>query len=141
MTALGTDGRPRGLTLSAFCAVSSRPPLVLVCVDRESNTLEAVKDAGAFTVNVLSSGSRALARRYATKNDEKFDGVVWEAPSLAGAGPILRQHCAAYAVCGLRDCIEAGDHFVLIGEVVEGEAWADIQPLVYSRRAFGVWAD
>ncbi len=108
LTAFGEDSLPRGLTVSAFCAVSLDPPLALACVDKTSNTLPAVQHAGGFTANILATGREQLARRMATKLSDKFDGIVWRQPESAHGGPILEDDCAAYAVCTLRDTIEAG---------------------------------
>ena len=75
LTAFGPDSLPRGLTVSAFCAVSLDPPLALACVDKTSNTLPAVQHAGGFTANILAVGRDQLARRMASKLSDKFDGI------------------------------------------------------------------
>lgn len=136
LTALGEDGRPYGLTVSAFSPVSLEPPLVLVCVDRTSNTLPALRFARAFTVNILAAGHHELARRMATKAPDKFDSLGLAAAPVEGCGPVLADHIAAFACCVLDQEIEAGDHLVFIGRVVAGEARPGRTPLVYHRRAF-----
>jgi flavin reductase (DIM6/NTAB) family NADH-FMN oxidoreductase RutF len=136
LTAFGDDGRPRGLTVSAFCAVSLQPPLALVCIDKTSNTLPAVQHTGGFTANILAVGRENLARRMATKLSDKFDGLAWRRPLSKIGGPILEDDCAAFAVCALRDTIEAGDHWVLVGLVTEGDHRDGVAPLVFSRRAY-----
>ena len=136
VTAHEAGGRPRGLTLSAFCAVSLDPPLVLVCVDKASNTLPALQVSGGFTVNFLAGGREHLAVLYASKAAEKFDGIAWRPPDLPEGGPILHLDCAAYAVCLTRQAVEAGDHWVFIGEVREGAVVEGRLPLVYHRRSF-----
>jgi len=73
VTAFGSDGLPRGLTVTAFAAVSLQPPLALVCVEKTSNTLPAVQHTKGFTANLLASGRDALARLMATKASTKFD--------------------------------------------------------------------
>jgi flavin reductase (DIM6/NTAB) family NADH-FMN oxidoreductase RutF len=73
---------------------------------------------------------------YASKADEKFEGIAWSLPETPEGGPVLHQDCAAYAVCVNRQAIEAGDHWVFIGEVREGAVIAGRLPLVYHRRAF-----
>src|SRR6266704_3524970 len=107
LTAFGQDGLPRGLTVSAFCAVSLQPPLALACIDKTSNTLPA--------------GREQLARGMATKLTSKFDAISWRRAESPIGGPILEDDTAAYAVCTLRDTIEAGDHWILIGLVTEGD--------------------
>lgn len=136
LTAFGEDGRPRGLTVSAFCAVSLHPPLVLVCIDKTSNTLPAVQQTGGFTANILAAGRETLARRMATKLSDKFDGLGWRRPESALGGPILEADSVAYAVCALRDTIEAGDHWVVIGQVTEGERRDGVAPMVFTRRGY-----
>ncbi len=137
LTAFGEDWQPRGLTVSAFCAVSLEPPLALACIDKTSNTLPAVEHTGGFTANILASGREQLARRMATKVTDKFDAISWRRPQSPIGGPILEDDTAAYAVCTLRDTIEAGDHWILIGLVTEGAHLEGVTPMIFSRRGYG----
>ena len=136
LTAFGEDGGPRGLTVSAFCAASLEPPLVLVCIAKTSNTLPAVQHTGGFTANILGAGREALARRMATKLSDKFEGLAWRPPASRTGGPVFEEDAAAWAVCALRDTIEAGDHWILIGLVTGGAHRPDVRPLVFTRRAY-----
>jgi flavin reductase (DIM6/NTAB) family NADH-FMN oxidoreductase RutF len=136
LTAFGEDSLPRGLTVSAFCAVSLEPPLALACIDKTSNTLPALQHAGGFTANILAAGREQLARRMATKLSDKFDGIAWRRPESAPGGPILEADAVAYAVCSLRETIEAGDHWILIGNVIEGDHDASRSPMIFSRRGY-----
>jgi len=135
VTAFGHDGEPRGLTVNAFCAVSLEPPLALACIDKLSNTLPAVRHTDGFTANILAAGRESLARLMATKAKDKFKTLDWRR-SDAGGGPVLEHDIAAYVVCTLKETIEAGDHWILIGHVVEGARIPDVTPLVYGRRDY-----
>jgi flavin reductase (DIM6/NTAB) family NADH-FMN oxidoreductase RutF len=139
VTAFDEDRKPYGLTVSAFCAVSMDPPLVLVCIDRASNTLPAMQAAEAFTVNLLAAGRDELALRFATKGDDKFSDLAWEDPSLAQAGPVLVGDSVAYAVCTTHSEFEAGDHLIVVGLVEDAASDHEAAPLVYARRRFGTW--
>jgi len=136
LTAFGDDHQPRGLTVSAFCAASLDPPLALVCIDKKSNTLPAVQHTGGFTANILAAGREQLARRMATKLTDKFGGIAWHRPESKIGGPVLKDDTAAYAVCTLRDTMEAGDHWILIGLVTEGHHVEGVTPMVFTRRAY-----
>ena len=136
LTAFGDDGRPRGLSVSAFCAAALEPPLALVCIDKTSHTLPAVQHTGGFTANILAAGREQLARRMATKLSDKFGGLAWRKPETNIGGPILQDDTAAYAVCALRDTIEAGDHWILIGLVTEGAHRQGVTPMVFARRTY-----
>jgi flavin reductase (DIM6/NTAB) family NADH-FMN oxidoreductase RutF len=137
LTAFGNDSLPRGLTVSAFCAVSLEPPLALACIDKTSNTLPAVQHTGGFTANILAAGREQLARRMATKVSGKFEGISWRRPDSPLGGPILHDDSAAFAVCTLRDTLEGGDHWILIGLVTEGSHREGVAPMVFSRRGYG----
>jgi flavin reductase (DIM6/NTAB) family NADH-FMN oxidoreductase RutF len=136
LTAFGKDALPRGLTVSAFCAVSLKPSLALACVDKSSNTLPAVQHAGGQDVGGEAAGREPLARRMASKLTDKFDGIAWRRPESDRGGPILEADSAAYAVCTLKDTIEAGDHWILIGTVVEGAQNEGLSPMIFSRRGY-----
>jgi len=136
LTAFGQDSLPRGLTVSAFCAVSLEPPLALACIDKRSKTLPAVQHTGGFTANILAAGREQLARRMATKLNDKFDSIEWRRPASLIGGPVLDEDIAAYVVCTLRDTIEAGDHWVLIGLVTEGVQRDGVTPMVFSHRGY-----
>ncbi|HEY7874441.1 MAG TPA: flavin reductase family protein [Actinomycetota bacterium] len=140
VTAVGEEGKPRGLTVSAFCPVSLDPPLVLVCIDKASNSLAAIRRSGGFTVNLLAAGREDLARRYASKLEDKFEGVSTGDSAVAEAGPVLLDDCVAWAACRVHSAVEAGDHYIIVGQVEDGAHRAGEVPLLYGRRVFTDWA-
>jgi flavin reductase (DIM6/NTAB) family NADH-FMN oxidoreductase RutF len=135
VTTLDADGEPRGLTTNALCSVSAQPPLLLVCVDRESRTLPALLHSRRFVVNFLAERRDELARLFASKADDKFAAVAWE-PGLGGM-PCLREDSLAYAECETEQVLEAGDHVILTGLVVGGMAPDPASvPILYFRREY-----
>ncbi|MCX6398380.1 MAG: flavin reductase family protein [Propionibacteriales bacterium] len=136
VTAMTGAGQPRGLTMSAVCSVSLEPPLILVCVDRGSATLGAIRESGSFTVNYLRRGSEQVALEFATKSADKFVGRAWEPAASGLGGPILADCNAAHAVCVVTDLIDAGDHVIAVGQVREGGVREDHAVLAYARRQF-----
>lgn len=138
VTTLDADGRPRGLTSNALTSVSAEPPLVLVCVDRRSNTLPALQHTRKFVVNFLAEGRADLSNRFATKDPDKFAGVAWR-PTASGI-PVLHADSFAHAECVVEQEIEAGDHILFIGRVVAGRPpTPGVQPLMYFRRTYASW--
>ena len=124
------DAGPRGATTNALTSLSLDPLLVLVCLDRGSNTLDAVRASGRFCINVLASGQEEVARRFATKvsGEEKLAGVphelVDDVPVLAGV--------LAWLACELDRELDGGDHAILVGRPLEAGGDEDApQPLVF----------
>lgn len=140
VTARDTDGTPRGLTTQTFVGLSLDPPLVLVSLARDSRTLGAVERSGAFAVNILRADAEGLALRFASKRDDKFDGVPHEPSTVARGAPLLVRAAVAYAECATERLAEAGDHLVLIGRV-DGGAVLGGTPLLYHRRTYAAAAE
>ncbi len=104
-------------------------PLLLVCIDRASRTLPAVRASGRFVVNFLRADRDVLCAVLASKTEDKFAGVAWRV--AANDMPVLHEDSLAYAECATQWELQAGDHVVLIGLVVGGEPpIADVVPLV-----------
>jgi len=136
VTTLDEDGEPKGLTTNAICSVSADPPMLLVCVDRTSRTLAALRHARRFVVNFMSDGCADLCALFASKADDKFAAVAWE-PGLGGV-PCLVEQALAIAECRTEQELEAGDHLILTG-VVEAGRPPDPErvPILYYRRTYG----
>jgi flavin reductase (DIM6/NTAB) family NADH-FMN oxidoreductase RutF len=135
VTAIGADRVPRGLTCNAICSVSMSPALLLVCVDKRSRTLPAIVSARTFVVNFLADGREWLSDRFAGKEPGKFDGIHWSPSRAAGGAPILVDDVVAAAECLLERAIEAGDHWIFLGEVVD-TVLAGRPALMYFRRQY-----
>ena len=60
ITTCDRDGRPTGLTASAFTSVSLEPPLILVCVDNKAQSYPALLGGKMFAVNILCLEQEAV---------------------------------------------------------------------------------
>lgn len=127
------DGVPYGTTVSAFASLSLDPPMVLVSLDHRSGLLAVLRRSGRFGLNVLGEGQADLALAFARKGGtEKFTGVPWDAeggvPRLPGA--------VGFLSCEVTDLVTGGDHVIVLGGVVRGDA-VDAAPLTYHGRSYG----
>ena len=129
VTTSDPDGRPAGLTVSAFASLSLDPPLVLVCVDHKAQSYPALKDNRGFAVNVLTTEHEALSRRFASTRLDKFDGVAYRMSPL---GLPLLGGALAHIECVTVNRHVEGDHTIFVGRVEAGTV-ADGEPLLYHR--------
>ncbi|MFW0795035.1 flavin reductase family protein [Gordonia sp. CPCC 205515] len=129
------EGRPHGTTVSAFTSLSMHPPMVMISLDRNSNTLRAIQDAGHFGLNILGAREHHLARQFATKNDDKFATVDWR---VSGRSARLTD-AYGWVACSVHSTADGGDHVIVTGNVIDAEL-VDGQPLTYHRRSFGTHA-
>ena len=123
-----------GTTVSAFSSVSMEPPLVMVCLKRDSRTLAALSQAGTFCVNILASDQGDLAYRFARSGaDDRFALTAVEA-GVCGA-PLLVGAMAAVE-CELHAAHDGGDHEILVGRVQRVVTDESKTPLIYVRGGF-----
>ena len=133
VTSRAPDGRPCGMTANSLASVSLHPLLLLVCVNREAASHACIVDGGAFAVSVLEHGQEALARRFAAQDrSTRFDDLAHRV-EVTGS-PVL-EGALAWLDCRVTDVHDAGDHSIIVGEVVACDARAG-EPLVFFRGAY-----
>jgi 3-hydroxy-9,10-secoandrosta-1,3,5(10)-triene-9,17-dione monooxygenase reductase component len=132
-----SSGRPVGLACNSFVSVSLDPPLVSFCAARASDTWPELRAAGRFCVNFMAAHQEELTRVFARKQIDRFSDVSHH--PRAG-GPAL-DDAVAWLDCELRAEYVAGDHFLVLAEVVDHEASRGRAPLVFFCGRYGTVAD
>jgi 3-hydroxy-9,10-secoandrosta-1,3,5(10)-triene-9,17-dione monooxygenase reductase component len=134
ITTRDADGIPRGFIANAFTSLSLDPPLVVVCVDKRSQTYPALQADGAvFAVNILSRDQESISRHFASKHPDKF-ALVDYASSQRGV-PILHD-VLAFLECRVVERFDGGDHTILVGAVHNLGALAGADPLLFYRGVY-----
>jgi len=132
VTVASDDGSMYGITVNSFSSVSLDPMLVLVCLNATSRGVSLIERAGAFVVNVLSAGQQDIscwfADRYRPAGSTMFDGVPFE-PGVTGC-PVLVDATASFD-CRLRQSHRAGDHLIVLGEIVALVHRPHLEPLIF----------
>ncbi|HEY4383848.1 MAG TPA: flavin reductase family protein, partial [Ktedonobacteraceae bacterium] len=94
-----------GLTASAVTSLSLDPPTLLICVNKTSNTHDAIAEARVFAVNILREEQSELARRFATLQPGKFEG---QSISYGELGIPLLDNMLATIECRVVEIISGG---------------------------------
>lgn len=132
------EGNEVGTTVNAVSSVSLQPPLLLVCLARDSLTLAALKRSSRFAINVLADEQREHSNRFAAKGEEARAAEAGFAEHHAGV-PHLPGSLATIA-CRLDAIHVAGDHEIVIGEALSVETDTEAQPLLFFRGAYAALA-
>ena len=106
-----------GLTVNAFCSVSLDPPLVLICVDHNSNTLPAIRESGTFVVNILTDQQEHLSRCFATSSQERYEHFCHASYSTAATGSPVIDCVLAFIDARVVAEYPGGDHAIFLGQV------------------------
>ncbi|WP_427791505.1 flavin reductase family protein [Brevundimonas diminuta] len=124
---------PVGMTVSAFTAVSLRPPLVSVCVRHGSRTWRQLRTRERIGISFLGHGHAAAARRLARNADDRFEGL--ECQPISG-GALFLTDATAWLECSIEKEIEAGDHDIVLFRLHRAAVADGSMPLVFHSGGF-----
>ncbi len=124
-----------GMTANSFTTVSLDPPMILFCAGKTTRTGNAIHNAQGFSVNILRLEQQALALFFAGMWKESapppYHFVPWS------GGPRL-EGCAAAIGCALHSITECGDHWIVVGRVLElHQGIEPRRPLLFAGGRFG----
>ena len=135
ITSLREDGRPVGMTASAVSSLSLDPPLLLVCLKRNSTTLAAIQAHGGLAVNILAASQRELSAHFARGGGSASWDEVGH--SLGARGLPVLHGALATIECELERCLEGGDHQVVIARMHALDvSEVGLEPLLHFRGAY-----
>jgi flavin reductase (DIM6/NTAB) family NADH-FMN oxidoreductase RutF len=132
-----TSGRT-GATATAVCSLSTEPPMMVVCLNRESSLAKMLRRTGWFSVNLLASGQEGIAADFSGRTglsgEERF-GPQWHAHK---SGTPVLDGAVATCICRIVNSMQQATHTVIIGEVHDVVMSSDSPPapLVYHDRRF-----
>lgn len=132
VTARDAAGVDHGMTVSAFCSLSLKPAMVLVCVDHVASMHELLLAHPRFGISILSSDQEDYSRRFAAEEFDRFDGIAY---SRGECGVVLLDGALAHLECRVIQHYDAGDHTIFTAEVDRAEP-RDGRPLMYYRGGY-----
>ncbi|MFG1431189.1 flavin reductase family protein [Xanthobacter sp. V2C-8] len=134
---VGVGESRTGLTATSVSSLSIDPPTLLICVNRASSSLDALRAHRSFAINVLRAEHQPLADQFAgkggLKGPERYRGAEWT--RLGTGAPVLADALAAFD-CELEEAIERHSHFIIIGRVVASRITETAEPLLYWAGAY-----
>ena len=132
VTSIAEDGQPVGTTANAVTSLSLDPPLVLVCFDLGSVTLNASRSHGAFVVNVLGVRQQHLSSNFARRGlAAAWDGVRHR---RGPTGSPRIEGVLAVVECVVEHTLPGGDHEIVVGRVQHVETSdGEASPLLFWR--------
>lgn len=137
VTTTDADEEPLGMIVGTFTMVSFEPPLVAFLPDKGSSTFPKILDTGRFCVNILGAHQEDVCRQLAFKDEEKFASIEW---SKSAHGTPRIRGSVAWIECDILNVYEAGDHYIVVGDVKEIIGENVRPPLLFYRGGFGRFA-
>ncbi len=120
-----------GLTVNAFTSVSLEPLLILICIQKNGVSHDALSESEHFVVNILSEQQKDLADRFANVNlssTERFQNLAYQ---LNARGIPILSGVLGYLECRIVNELDGGDHTIYLGEVERAEVSEEKKPLLF----------
>ena len=133
ITSVAADGTRWGLAVGTFTAISLDPPLVGFMPDKRSFSWQQIEKTGTFCVNILSDAQLGLCQRFATRGNDKFEGM---SHGHSPGGLPLLDDVLAWVECGIEKVVELGDHVLVVGAVRALARKDEGSPLLFHRGAY-----
>jgi flavin reductase len=119
VTVITTDGPagPGGFTASAVCSVTDDPPMLLVCMNRNSRQHMVFNSNGVLCVNVLTADQEQVSRTFASAAtvQERFEFNRWRV--LETGAPALENALVNFDA-RIVQTVEAGTHSIFLCGIV-----------------------
>lgn len=125
--------RTDAFTAAWISQVSFDPLLLALSINPEHASFPLLIAGGVFAVTVLRNGQLEAARHFGTMSGHEVDKLAgWHWEAALGGAPVLLDG-AAYLECRVTGRCAAGDHEIVVGEVVGGRVLApDASPMLYA---------
>lgn len=128
ITARGEAGRV-GFTATSLTSVSTAPPLLSFGIGTGSSSWPVVSEAEYVGVHVLGEHQEDLAATFARSGADRFAAPTAWRDGPEGV-PVL-DGVLAWLVCRIVGRVPAGDHRVVLAEVLLGDPEGAGRPLLY----------
>ena len=120
-----------GYTSSWLTQVSFKPPLIALGVRADSNARRMMEDSGVLCLHFLGKDQEEVARRFfrpSQQSGDKFEGLDTFAGPQTGC-PVLKDSLA-WAECRVEQVVPAGDHSIVVAEVIGCAVHREGEPLL-----------
>lgn len=131
------EGSDHAMTANWVMQAAFEPPMVAAAIENGSKTIEMIRDAHGFAVNVLQEGQRDLAAKLGRTSEQapqKLKGIKTKPAPFSGA-PILLD-ALGWVDCRVVATLPAGDHTLVLGEVMAVGVEHDTRALTLQETGF-----
>ena len=131
------DEKPYGMTAAWFTRSANEPYLMTVSVWNENFSHDILLKSKIFAVNILGENQQELAihfGRQSGRDIDKFTGIRYRTEK--SGSPILYKDAVAYMDCRTVNSMNAGDHTIFLGKILQAAVLRQEVPLIYDRKDY-----
>ncbi len=137
LTSISKNGKPNVMACAWATPVSEEPPIVVVCVAKESYSAELIRQTREFAINIPTKEMlKALwiCGKTSGRDTDKFAKAKLKQNMAKSLKAPIIDGCAGYIECKLWKAVDAGECYGFFGKVLS--AYADDK---YMKK--GLWSE
>jgi len=114
--------------------VTSEPPTISVCINKQNLTHEFITESKVFTASTLSQDTPlSFIGHFGFKSGREIDKLKDINYKLGETkAPIILDHCLAYLEAKVIDQVDVGTHTIFIGELAGADVIREGEPMTYA---------
>jgi flavin reductase (DIM6/NTAB) family NADH-FMN oxidoreductase RutF/rubredoxin len=126
--------RFNGQIANTVIQVTSEPPTIAVCINKQNLTHEFISESKVFTASILSQDTPlSFIGHFGFKSGREVDKLKDVNYKLGEAeAPIVLDHSLAYLEARVINQVDVGTHTIFIGELVEADVLSEGEPMTYA---------
>jgi flavin reductase (DIM6/NTAB) family NADH-FMN oxidoreductase RutF/rubredoxin len=128
------QGKLNAQIANTVVQVTSEPPTISVCINKQNLTHEFITESKVFTASILSQDTPlSFIGHFGFKSGREVDKLKDINHKLGETkAPIILDHTLAYLEARVIDKVDVGSHTIFIGEVVGADVISEGEPMSYA---------
>lgn len=128
------SGRPAGCIINTFMQITSKDPVVSICLNKNNYTYDVIKRTNQFTVSILSTETNRNVIAYlgfsSGRENDKFKDISYK--KTPGGLPYLTDGCCGILTCRVLSEIDQGTHMLIIAQLTDAQKLDAAEPMTYA---------
>ena len=127
-------GKKAGYIANTVFQVTSNPPLLAISCHKDNRSTGVIRESGKFSVSVLKKDidTKIIGNFGFMSGDETDKFADVESITASTGAPVVLNEAVAWFACEVRQQLDLGSHWLIIGEVLESDLLSDEDPLTYA---------
>jgi flavin reductase (DIM6/NTAB) family NADH-FMN oxidoreductase RutF len=124
LTSIAKDGKPNVMACAWATPVSEEPPIMIVCVSKESYTAELIRQTKEFVINIPTKKllkALWICGKTTGRDTDKFKKAGLKYSKAKSIKSPVIDECVGHIECKLLKAVDAGECYAFFGKVLHAE--------------------
>ncbi len=128
------EGQKDGYIANTVFQVASNPALLAISCHKNNLSTEIIRNAGAFSVSALKKDLDVrIIGDFGFMSGKDIDKFKGRETIKAKTGvPVVLSDSVAWFDCKVKEMVDLGSHWLIVGEVLDSDLISEEEPLTYA---------